>query len=77
MRLVQSIIYNLYKATMGFLVTFQESWKLVGSGFGTVSLGLGEGKWGSSQAISVAIDTYNLADQHSYNTLKVACFLVA
>ena len=41
MRLVQSIIYNLYKETMGFFVIrhCQELWMLqvVGSGFGMVS----------------------------------------
>ena len=40
MRLVQSIIYNLYKGTMEILVTWQEFWMLVGSGFGMVNFGL-------------------------------------
>jgi len=46
MRLVQYIIYNLYKGTMGFLVTWQELWMLVGSGFGMISFGLGRGQGG-------------------------------
>ena len=68
MRLVQSIIYNLHKGTMGFLVTWQGLWMLVGSGFGMVSfglgIGLGEGGSSDSQAVSVSIDTYTLVDQH-------------
>ena len=31
---------------MGFLVTWQELWMLVGSGFGMVSFGLGRGQGG-------------------------------
>ena len=43
-RLVQSIIYNLHKGTMGFVVTWQELWMLVGLGLGWSVLGLGKGK---------------------------------
>ena len=46
MRLVQSITYNLYKGTMGLLVTWQELWMLMGLGFGMVSFGLGRGQEG-------------------------------
>ena len=67
---------------MGFLVTWQELWMLaiVGSVrvLGWSVLGLGEGKGGSFQAISVSIDTYmyTLVDQHSYKAHQVACSLV-
>ena len=53
---------------MGFVVTWQELWMHVASGFGVVRFGLGtqlrEGTGGSSQAISASIDTFNLVDQH-------------
>ena len=52
---------------MGFVVTWQELWMLVGSGFGMVNFGLGRGqiKGGSSQAVSVSKDAYDLVDEHS------------
>ena len=37
----------------------------------------GEGEGGSSQAILVSIDTYNLVDQRSCKAHRVACSLVA
>ena len=48
MRLIQSIIYNFYKGTtcMGFVVTWQELWMLVVSGFGMVNFELGRGQGG-------------------------------
>ena len=33
--------YNFYKGAMGFVVTWQELWMLVGSGFGMVNFELG------------------------------------
>ena len=38
---------------------------------------LGEGKGGSSQAISVSIDTYGLLDEHSLQAHQGACSSVA
>ena len=87
---IQSIIYNFYKDTMGFVVTciwqLEELWMLVGSrsGFGMVSFGLelgrgqASGARGSSQAISLSIlDTYGLVDEHSLQAHQGACSSVA
>ena len=46
MRLVQSIIYNFYKGTIGFVATWQALWMLVDSGFVMVNFGLGRGQRG-------------------------------
>ena len=65
MRFVQSIAYNAYKGTAGFVVTWQDLWMLVGSGFaiGMVSFGLGRGQGGF---ISSNAGVYrHLVDQHS------------
>ena len=45
---ISSVYYLqlIYKGTMGFVVTWQELWMLVGSGFGMVSFGLGRGQGG-------------------------------
>ena len=44
---ISSVCYlQLFKGAMGFVVTWQELWMLVGSGFGMVSFGLGRGKGG-------------------------------
>ena len=72
MRLVQYIIYNLYKGTMGFVVTWQELWMLVGLGFGMVSFGLGRGQGG---LISSNIGVYRHL-YPSYKAHQVACSLL-
>ena len=65
---------------MGFVATWQELWMLVhvGSGFGMFNFGLGRGqiKGGSTQAISVSIDTYGLVDGHGLQAHQGASMLV-
>ena len=46
MWLLEYIIYNFYKGSIGFVATWQELWMLMGSGFGMVSFGLGRGQGG-------------------------------
>ena len=79
MRLGQSIIYNFYKGTMGFVITWQGLWMLVGSVFAMhmVSSGLGRGQGGLiSSNLGVyrhLLLTYDLVDQHGFKAHQVAC----